>query len=232
MPIFQLRIVKATDADSIDIQQTEASVFWFGLVPTPDSKHQSTKQVLKKKYLQCLVLLSVGKLQCEVPHGASANVYAQLLRTLQGPPKCRLTKRAKKPVIGDDVANLTPVKVKIEKQDAQPITRMKHEKSFMWGKAAFTYVDNSKAGRPDAWQATCLWSTTKHAAPCGKTGCKRRRGFRGDAEEALVLDRLKYWVACYKNADTRIDHQSWEFQDSEIDHSKIMNAPGADSDTD
>ncbi len=31
---------------------------------------------------------------------------------------------------------------------------------------------------------------------------------------------------------TRIDHQSWDFQDTEIDHSKIMNAPGADSDTD
>jgi hypothetical protein len=59
----------------------------------------------------------------------------------------------------------------------------------------------------------------------GKTGCKRRLGFKNDEEEARVMRRLRWWAIMVKDCKSRVEHIELEFPDCDIKDAQFADPP-------
>ena len=196
-------------------------------------------QHLLKTYLQALVSLDIGVLTEPVEHGLSSKEYKAMLGIKKRKKLVFRRLRNKSQVPDHNV----PKKIgKAEaKKSGRPIslakarkiatvkshTKVKSERSFQWRGAGFTFVPARSARTKCAWQVTCPFSCSLHRSKNNpETGCKRRRTMRNDSEEeeALVLKRLKWWAHNRKLFHSRTAHQSWDFNDSEINETQLKGA--------
>ena len=188
-------------------------------------------QSLNRKYLMCLMLLSMGKLKSEVLHGQSPSYYLEKLQEC-GYAKKSQTKGLKfaalkrknlmkiKNDIGLDIDPEPPAK-----KERKATAGSRHPNSFTWGKFKFIY--KTAEGKPDAWEVTCPFH--KHSFKRG-TKCKRTRTFIDEDSCAAQLRMLKWWAwqgvpGINDDVTTRIGHQGLQFCGGDVDDDAICRSP-------
>ena len=202
---------------------------------------KSSKKILHQKYMQCLLLLSNGKLKKEVCHLQPFKYYNGLINELNGKKqklpkglsKARLVKANKKGggAIPDAAALAFEAAPKPSKKRKDLVRGTRHPLSYMWGKFNFILkvgkklIEKAGVVSSGAWECTC--PIHKHPT-LRKTKCKRTMTFHSEEESILVQRRLKHWAIQGLHDETiatRLDHKAIKFKDDEIDDRDIIEPP-------
>jgi hypothetical protein len=189
----------------VNVKSAAPKVFWV----RQDGKG------FTREYLQALVNLSSVVSEPSVLHFGTVAYYKSLYvkkkreSTLNitdddGLSEVQAQLDVKKAVPKGGVVDATTIHEQTLKR-TRPKGMATHDKTYPWAGGLITYVMADGVGV--AWQATCPLAAYDHMNPDKPTTkCKKRIGFKGDADERTTALRLQHWINRCSDYDNRLTH--------------------------